>query len=78
MLLSETVAPHTTLVSQGSGSSPTTVAQQATPDYSLPTPQNQFYFSTATGTPALATRRPVRERKRPRSRTKAFRSPSVE
>ncbi len=54
VLLTETVPAYTTLVTQGSGSNVTIVAQQTTPNFSLATPQNRFYLTTSGDTPTLS------------------------
>jgi hypothetical protein len=46
--LTETVAPFTMLVTQGSGNKPTVVPSQTTPNFSVSTPQNRFFFTEDT------------------------------
>jgi endoglucanase Acf2 len=53
VLLTESVPAFTTLVSQGSGNNPTIVAEQTTPNFSLATPQNRFFFTTDNSKPTL-------------------------
>lgn len=49
-LLTVTVAPHTTGVFDINGNS---LVKQTDPNYSLPTPQNRFFFTTSNGQPGV-------------------------